>query len=173
MKYNKAFPKFLLRHPSQSTAWDPRKQKFWKSFIFIIFIIALSFILTNGKSTLANKAGHIKIGGQVLKVDLALTEGEQELGLSGRNALQEDEAMLFVFDHSARYPFWMKDMNFPIDIIWISDNREIIYIKKDARPESYPETFVSSKNAKYVLEVPVFFSDKNNLKEGDRVLFLQ
>ena len=77
--------------------------------------------------------------------------------------------MLFVFDHPAQYPFWMKDMNFPIDIIWIDENLKVIFIKKNAVPESYPEVFTSPQNSKYVLEVVAGFSDKYNIKIGDKV----
>jgi uncharacterized membrane protein (UPF0127 family) len=65
----------------------------------------------------------------------------------------------------------MKDMNFPIDIIWISEDLNIVYIKKDARPELFPESYRPETKAKYVLEVVSGFSEKNNLKVGDRVEF--
>ena len=80
--------------------------------------------------------------------------------------------MLFVFDKPGQYPFWMKDMNFAIDIIWIGEDLRVVYIKKDARPELYPETYTPTENAKYVLEVPAGFSEKNNLKVGDSASFL-
>jgi uncharacterized membrane protein (UPF0127 family) len=114
----------------------------------------------------------VKIGNVVLKVDLALTPEEQQQGLSGRELLIEDQGMLFVFDTPGRYPFWMKDMNFPIDMIWVSEDNHIVFIKKNATPESYPESFVSLKDAKYVLETVSGFADKNNIKEGDTVEFL-
>jgi uncharacterized membrane protein (UPF0127 family) len=66
----------------------------------------------------------------------------------------------------------MKNMNFPIDIIWIGEDLRVVYIKKDAKPESYPEAFTPNQDAKYVLEVFSSFSEKNNLKVGDRVEFL-
>lgn len=119
-----------------------------------------------------NDIQYIKIAGLELKVELAVTPLQKQQGLSGRNALSEKEGMLFVFDKPDKYSFWMKDMNFPIDIIWISPSGEVVHIKKDARPESYPATFVNIEDALYVLEVASGFSDKNNLKEGDRVLFL-
>jgi len=123
-----------------------------------------------------NKIQYIKIADKILKVDIALTPEAQQRGLSGREKLKEDEGMLFIFDHMDKYSFWMKDMNFPLDIIWIAgeDLRDlrVVYIKKDAKPESYPETFSPAKNAKYVLEVNALFSEKNNLKEGDKVEFL-
>ena len=112
---------------------------------------------------------YVQIAGQTLKVDLALTREAQERGLSARQDLAEDEGMLFVFDYSNIYPFWMKDMNFPIDIVWIGEDLKVVYIKKDAEPSSYPAAFTPTEDAKYVLEVVSGFSDKNNLKVGDSV----
>jgi hypothetical protein len=49
--------------------------------------------------------------------------------------------------------YWMKEMNFPIDIVWIDDNFRVVDIIYDARPESYPNLFTSPKSVKYVLEL--------------------
>ena len=49
----------------------------------------------------------------------------------------------------------MKDMNYPIDIVWLDKDKKIVYIVKNAPPESYPyETFVPKQDARYVLELP-------------------
>lgn len=119
-----------------------------------------------------NKTQYIKIAGKILKVELAITPQTQEQGLSGRKELKEDEGMLFVFNHMDKYSFWMKDMNFALDIIWLDEDLRVVYIKKNATPESYPETFTPNQNAKYVLEVLSQFSEKNNLKERDKVEFI-
>ena len=119
-----------------------------------------------------NSIQYVKIAGKKLKVDLVLTPEAQERGLSGRIGLGEDEGMLFVFDHPDKYSFWMKDMNFPIDIVWLGEDLKVIYLKKNASPESYPQTFTPNGEARYVLEVSPLFSEKNNLKEGDKVEFL-
>lgn len=142
--------------------------------LIIIFLIAgFYFIKNNFSNNLEiNKIQYVKIAGKTLKVDLALTSEAKEKGLSGKEKLKEDESMLFVFNHTGQYSFWMKDMNFPIDIIWIDENFRVVYIKENAQPESYPEAFVSNKGARYVLEVFSSFSEKNNLKEGDKVEFL-
>lgn len=145
------------------------------SWILIIVLVFFGFILiknNSSKNVETSKIQYVKIAGKILKVDLALTSEEQEKGLSGRNKLNEDEGMLFVFNHIGQYPFWMKDMNFAIDIIWLGEDLQVVYIKKNALPESYPETFTSSQNAKYVLEVLAQFSEKNNLKVGDKAEFL-
>ena len=142
--------------------------------IFINFAIVLVFFISifyfSQKDSSVTISG-VKIAGQEIKVDLAITKVEHSRGLSGRAELQEDEGMLFVFDHPAQHPFWMKEMNFPIDIIWLSKDKKVVDIKKDARPELYPEIYTPSQEAKYVLEVVSGFSEKHNLKVGDKVKF--
>ena len=113
----------------------------------------------------------VQIGGQNISVEIANTDAKRELGLSGHATLSDTQGMLFAFDRVGVYPFWMKDMLFPIDIIWIDSNSKVLYIQKDAKPESFPEAFGPNKDSAYVLEVNAGFSDKNNLKIGDEVKF--
>lgn len=143
------------------------------SFVIVIIFLVTTFFLISQVSKTYSPANIkiVKIAGQNIKVDLALNSREHKHGLSGRNKLGGDEGMLFVFNHFGKYPFWMKDMNFAIDIIWISEDLKVVYIKKEARPESYPEQYIPDENAKYVLEVVSGFADENNLKVGDRVEF--
>lgn len=154
-----------------------------KSFIFfgkhtlVFLLVVVGFVLARNyvfkKNNIeASSIQYIKIAGQKIKVDLALTPKEQEQGLSGRAGLNENAGMLFVFKNPSRNFFWMKDMNFPIDMVWVSEDLHVIYIEKDAKPESYPEAFGPNKNTKYVLEAVSGFSDKNNLKEEDSVELL-
>ena len=146
---------------------------------FVGFITLIIFFLIGYHFWTARNIKYIKIAGGNIKVELALTPEDQAQGLSNRSELLENEGILFVFEHPGKYPFWMKDMNFALDIIWLSDDLHVVYIKKNALPESYlpagkagPETFTPSQNAKYVLEVLAGFSEKNNLKVGDKMEFL-
>ncbi|MFZ2205189.1 MAG: DUF192 domain-containing protein [Minisyncoccia bacterium] len=146
-----------------------------KNIIFSILVVVGFFLIQNyipKKEIKETNAQYIKIAGQKLKIDLALNQQTQEQGLSGRNSLREDEGMLFVFEKPSHNLFWMKDMNFPIDMIWINEDLHVVYIKKNAKPESFPESFGPDENTKYVLEVVSGFGDKNNLKEGDSVELL-
>ncbi|MFA6076548.1 MAG: DUF192 domain-containing protein [Candidatus Paceibacterota bacterium] len=145
------------------------KNKIYISFILIIIFFVFLFLISQ-KHNLEDIKG-VKINGQDVKVDLALTTDAQAQGLSGRSGLKTNEGMFFIFSEFGSHPFWMKDMNFSIDIIWLDEDLRIVYIKRDARPESYPETYRSQIPSKYVLEVVSGFADKNNLKEGDRVEF--
>ena len=164
------------------------KINFLWSLFFIILIFVVGFFLVKPSSSSvklepieipktiqpATNIKFVKLAGVDIKVDLALTPAEQNQGLSGRTSLNGDEGMLFIFDLPGKYAFWMKDMNFPIDMIWLGEDMKVVYIKKNALPKNYPETYQPGKadgDAKYVLEVVSGFSDKNNLKVGDSAEF--
>lgn len=102
-------------------------------------------------------------------VEVADTPARQAQGLSGRPTLGEREGLLFVFPQAGVYNFWMKDMLFPIDIIWIGEDRRVVDLTEDARPESYPKTFASRVPARYVLEVPAGTVRRENFVIGDPV----
>lgn len=154
--------------------------------LVIGFLAVLVLFLVNKQDTFADikyiKIGKVvldvelaipplEIAGAVLNIELAITPQAKIQGLSGRRELKENEGMLFVFDYPRKYTFWMKDMNFPIDIIWIGEDLRVVYIKKNALPQLYPETYTPDVDAKYVLETVSGFSEKNNIKEGDGVEF--
>ena len=147
-------------------------------FLFVKHFSKNSIITTSPPVAVAETSENIKyveIGGQKVKVDLALTVAEQEHGLSGRLSLSPDTGMLFVFNEPSTPLFWMKVMNFPIDMIWITPDMKVDYIKKDALPDLYPQTYgpsASDGEAEYVLETTSDFSDNNNLKIGDSVGFI-
>jgi uncharacterized membrane protein (UPF0127 family) len=87
-------------------------------------------------------------------IEYAKTEAKRELGLSFRDTLPDHAGMLFLFDMPARYAFWMPDMRFAIDIVWIDPNGVIIDLSEAVSPDSYPRTFSPTSPALYVLEVP-------------------
>jgi len=76
----------------------------------------------------------ISVNGYKLIVDLALTQDQQTKGLAVKNHMNESDGMLFVFQQPSRPSFWMKDMNFPIDIIWLGANRSVVYIAPNLEP---------------------------------------
>ncbi len=96
----------------------------------------------------------ITIASTTLCVLVAETETEIERGLGGRNALREHSGMLFTFQKDGMYSFWMKDMRFALDIVWIRADGTIVGIEHAVRPESYPKTFAPPEPIRMVLEVP-------------------
>ena len=149
-----------------------KKENFSALIVLVFLLVAFLFISRGATQYRFSQIEGVKIAGQNIKVDLALTETAREQGLSGRRSMAEGTGMLFVFDRPDKYLFWMKNMYFSIDIIWISEDMRVVYIKKGARPDLFLETYEPEENAKYVLEVVAGFSDKNNLKVGDKVEFI-
>jgi uncharacterized protein len=133
--------------------------------IAIVAILALSLLL------FPNDKVVLKIGDTRLLVEVVDTQKERIQGLSGREGLEKNNGMLFVFDNEDSHGIWMKDMNFAIDILWIDSDFNIVNIKKYANPESYPEIFLPQTPNKYVLEVNVGFLEKNDIKIGDKINF--
>ncbi len=154
--------------------------KLWTYIVMFLALVGLSIFFFAYNSDFKQVAipevqpsavGHVRLAGVTLTVDLAMTPAEHEQGLSDRPSLDRDHGMLFVFENPGKYPFWMKDMNFPIDMIWIGQDLKVNYIAANTPPSSYPNTFVSDKDAKYVLETVAGFSAENALKPGDSVTF--
>ncbi len=102
-------------------------------------------------------------------VSVADTARTRQLGLSGRSRLSADEGMLFVFPEDGKYAFWMKDMRFSIDIIWLSAAGSIVHITRSVSPDTYPRTFESDTPARYVLELSAGYVGAHDVKIGDIV----
>ncbi len=102
-------------------------------------------------------------------VSIADNEEERSKGLSGVESLKEEEGKLFIFDKEGRYGFWMKDMLFPIDIIWIDNSGHVVHIEESVLPDSYPTIYSTPVSARFVLEVNAFFVDTFNVDIGDKV----
>lgn len=100
---------------------------------------------------------------------LARTDEERVRGLSGTKSLAKDHAMLFIFSQGSQPGIWMKDMNYPIDILWLDSNRQVVYLVKNASPSSYPQIFQPSVPARYVIELPSGTIEKTGITNGDIV----
>ncbi|MDP3763263.1 MAG: DUF192 domain-containing protein [bacterium] len=111
----------------------------------------------------------IKINDVSAEVEVADTPEMHAKGLSGRKTLPIDTGMLFVFENQEQYGFWMKDMNFTIDIVWIDENLRIVGIEKRVLPETFPQVFYPKSPVKYVLELPAGFADKYRIDTGQYV----
>lgn len=113
----------------------------------------------------------LSINNVTIKLEIAKSQQEQARGLSGREALPSGQGMLFVSDKYYKPRFWMKDMLFPIDIIWIRDNRVVGYEKYLLPEGSQPKMIYEPvEEVNNVLEVYAGFTDDNNVKIGDQVI---
>ena len=143
-------------------------------FALLIFLGVGVFLLlhtSNSPKTSGDYTRQISIQGVPLQVAVAETENEREQGLSGRAGLSEGQGMLFVFEKDDIYSFWMKDMLFSIDILWIDAEGKIVFLKKDVSPQTYPTPFTPDSPARYVLEVPAGFAMRHEITAGSKVDF--
>jgi uncharacterized protein len=163
-----------------------KKLKFLLIFIILyLFLLLIAYNFLNRQSFKLSKQpqnkitynkfksiqeSYVKINDLIFNIEIADTPEKQIKGLSNHKALPDNKAMLFVFSKKQIQNFWMKDMNFPLDIIWIDDIK-IIKIDKNLPPEgSVPKNIYSSISpVNYVLEINAGLSDKYNLKVGDDV----
>lgn len=121
--------------------------------VFVVIAVPRSDIPVE-KTTIGEQGfSTLTAASTTITVMLAETQEEHARGLSGRMELDADMGMLFIFDRPDRYAFWMPDMHFPIDIIWIGDDWRIVDIAARVTPESYPDSFIPRAPAQYVLEV--------------------
>ena len=103
-------------------------------------------------------------------VDSEVADGSREryTGLSDHESLGEDEGMLFVFENEDERSFVMRDMAFPLDILFIDADGRITTIHEAPTEEDSDLTSYRGE-AKWVLEVNYGYADANGIEEGDRV----
>ena len=95
-------------------------------------------------------------------------------GLAVKNELKEKESMLFVFKEPSRQSFWMKDMKFPIDIIWLDSNGKVVHTEQNMEPCPLIlicPTYSPSTDSQYVLETVAGFAQRHNVSMGTDIDF--
>lgn len=145
---------------------------FSKKYLIVISLLILFSAFFNfseaSKTVTIIPSDQIKIVDQTINVKIADTEIERERGLSGSQKLGGKEGMVFIFNKPDYHYFWMKDMNYPLDIVWIDASGQIIDITPNLDPKSYPNVFTSKKPAQFVLELNAGFVALNKLKIGEK-----
>lgn len=122
-----------------------------------------------------NPRATLTVGSTTFTIEVASTTPSRAQGLSGRAELAENEGMFFIFPWADRYDFWMKDMKFAIDIVWIKDDR-VVGFTENVAPEPGKSVFSLTKYSppepvNRVLELSAGSVKKFSIKVGDRVEF--
>lgn len=115
----------------------------------------------------------VTLGNIVVPVEVARDYSAIQKGLSGRPYLDQNSGMLFVFQKASIYSFWMPDMNFPIDILWINNGRVVDTDENMTNifDPANPRYYRPSSPAQFVLEINAGFIRRNNIRIGDPVIF--
>lgn len=135
----------------------------------IIFVLLFFYFFPSVPETSVPRKETISFPARNVSVaaEIADTAEKRAQGLSVRESLPTGSGMWFVFSEEGRHGFWMKDMHFAIDIIWLNERLQIVDTWRNASPDSYPKIVVPKVPAKYVLEVPAGFVARHDLAEGD------
>jgi len=127
------------------------------------------------RALVEGRTGVVSVGSQTYRVEVVSTASELARGLSGRSKLWHGFGMLFVMPNEEHVTFWMKDMRFPLDIVWISQGMVAGVERNLPYPQAGTEpVLVGSPNVSYVLEVNegdaanVFSADKAVLRLNEK-----
>lgn len=102
---------------------------------------------------------------------VADTDEKEELGLSFRKSIASDSGMLFTFREPGIYSFWMKDMLFPLDLVWLDEDKTVTAITNNLSPATYPNTVTADTEVKYVIEIPAGKSASLGIATGTILKF--
>jgi hypothetical protein len=112
------------------------------------------------------------LGDVELQLEVASTPEEREIGLMHRRALGERQGMLFVFEEAATHPIWMKNMEFPLDILWLDGDMRVVHVLRDVPPcrtDPCP-IYAPPVEAAYVLELPANFTLRHGIGTGAQLV---
>jgi hypothetical protein len=119
----------------------------------------------------------VRVGGAAFVVEPAVTPAQRNQGLSGRQVLAPRSGMLFIFEQEGKYTFWMKEMRFPLDLVWIGAGCTVVDLTRNVPPPAPEQTldklplYLPVAPARYVLEINGGEADLVGLQPGDLVGF--
>ena len=116
----------------------------------------------------------VTVKGFELNADVPITSELMAKGLAVKNQLKENEAMLFIFEESAKHSFWMKDMKFPINIIWLDSDGKVVHIEQNLQPcisVFICAGYSPNTDSQYVLETVAGFTQRHNVSVGTDIDF--
>ena len=152
----------------ESTSFLGYNKKMKLAFYFAMGII---FFCSLGCSS--SQEPKVCFKDKCFKVEIADTPEERSRGLMFRKKLAPDRGLLFVFESEDKHGFWMKNTYFPLDIVWLNRNKEIVFIKNNFQPCKKDNCLViyPDKKAKYVLELNTGMASNIGLVVGNKIDF--
>jgi uncharacterized membrane protein (UPF0127 family) len=140
--------------------------------IVAILLFTVSAMLSHAVSAYFIPARAVlHLGSGRFEIEIADTDRKRQKGLSGTKSLPANKALFFVFDYDNHWPIWMKDMNYPIDIVWLNDSKEVVDFYMNVPPDSYPtRTFTPKEEARYVVEFKAGTIQEQGIRVGQEAV---
>ena len=142
-----------------------------KYFHIILIIIIAALIIFAIKSEF-NKKTNVLINNIYFNGEIAKTDAQKATGLAKYNKIDDNFTMVFPFILPDYYTFWMKDMKFPIDIIYVRKNKIVDIFQSVQAPKNADAALPiirPSEKSDTVLEINAGLSNKYKFKKGDTV----
>lgn len=142
--------------------------------LLIIVVLAIFFsqrYIGNTSGLSLGQKATATVENQTFNLLLARSDEEKQVGLSNKASLDKNTGMLFVFDKPDYYSFWMRNMKFPIDIIYLNGDK-VVTVHKNVPPASEnttPTIYKPSEPADKVLEITAGLADEFGIEKGDLV----
>lgn len=142
----------------------PKKNLLIFGVLALIIIFAIIFR--------AEKSAKVCFEADCFRAEIADSPQERSRGLMFREKLNSDQAMLFVFEKEQKRSFWMKKVPIALDIIWISEDKKVVFVSKNNQPcQDTCPLIEPAVLARYVLEIKGGLFDQLNLELGQEVDF--
>lgn len=140
--------------------------------LLIIIAIGIKFSLdVFNKQNRQTPTATAIVNGKTIQLLVADTDEAKQIGLSETESLPKDHGMLFQFKSPNYYSFWMKNMRFPIDIIYLNNNKVVTILENVQVPKDSetPPIYNSDELADTVIELNAGMSQEYNIQKGDTV----
>ena len=184
MEENKGKKRSATPKSGKSTVSSPRRWAVWAvPVIIILFLLGMFFSsMPDFKTTTKTgpqfqKEGTLRFvqaasGKDLVQIDIEIADDDltRTQGLMWRRSMEENQGMLFIMGVPEEQSFWMRNTYIPLDIIYSNDQKEIVKIRANTKPQSL-SPITSERPAIYVVEVNAGFCNRHGIKEGDQIQF--
>src|SRR3989344_5827459 len=133
-------------------------KKKYLTYGILILTLAILFIVF---VFYTNKIPNVCFSKNCFLVEIANTNEERAIGLMFREIMDVDSGMLFIFDETGVYSFWMKNTKIPLDMLWINENKSVVFIVKNVQPCEQESCQIINPQilARFVLEINANLSE--------------
>lgn len=139
--------------------------------LLVTFVVAMLLLTVfNGRPSAPHNAT-LHTGGKQYTLRVAATSQAQQKGLGDIAAMPKDGGMLFWFTDDKTRCFWMKDMHFSLDIIWLDADHRVTHMERGLSPETYPHVFCPAEPARYVIELNSGEAARAGIENGETLTF--
>jgi uncharacterized protein len=154
--------------PKRPTSW------FWVllAFAYVTLVFGLGLYIVFADNQKLNCALSVPSQGkkECINLETPRTREEQARGLAKYTSLPQTQGMLFDFGRPGDACMWMKDMKFPIDMVWLNEDKTVTKIERNILPDTFPQTFCADTPSRYVIELNSGIANLVGLQIGQQIL---